>query len=145
MMPADMSFIMHTLNPVNNSENEILIECAVGLGETLASGREPGSPFRMVYRKNTGDMQMLSFASYRTAFVLDRRGDIVQSIIDYSKIPFSKDKKFRTELSKRIGGIGSLVETSFGSPLDIEGLVVDNKIFLVQARPQQRRQVECRR
>lgn len=145
MMPADMSFIMHTVNPVNNSENEILIECAVGLGETLASGREPGSPFRMVYRKNTGDMQMLSFASYRAAFVLDRREDIVRSIIDYSKIPFSKDKKFRTELSKRIGGIGSLVETSFGLPLDIEGLVVDNKIFLVQARPQQRRQVECRR
>jgi phosphoglucan,water dikinase len=145
MMPADMSFIMHTLNPVNNNEKEILVEFAVGLGETLASGREPGAPFRTLYRKSTGDIEMLSFASYSAALVQDRRGGTVRTIIDYSKIPFSKDKKFRTELCARVGKIGICVETSFGLPLDIEGLVAGNRIFLVQARPQQRRQMECRR
>jgi phosphoglucan,water dikinase len=144
MMPADVSFIMHTLNPLNNSETEILVELAAGLGETLASGRQPGSPFRMVYRKKTGEMEMRSFASYRTALFQERLGGVVRRTIDYSNIPFSKDKKSRTEVSGRIGRIGMLVETAFGLPLDIEGLMIDNKIFLVQARPQQRRQVECR-
>ncbi len=145
MMPADISFIMHTVNPVSNSENEIIIEFAVGLGETLASGHEQGAPFRAVYRKKTGDIEMLSFASYSAALVQDRRGELERNIIDYSKIPFSKDKNVRAALCGRIGNIGSRIEASFGLPLDIEGLVVGNRVCIVQARPQQRIQEECRR
>lgn len=145
MMPADISFIMHTVNPVSNNENEIIIEFAVGLGETLASGHEPGAPFRAVYRKKTGDMEMLSFASYSAALVQDRRGELERNIIDYSKIPFSLDKDVRAALCGRIGNIGSRIEASFGLPLDIEGLVVGNRVCIVQARPQQRIQEECRR
>jgi phosphoglucan,water dikinase len=144
MMPAEMSFIMHTLNPLNNSESEILVELAAGLGETLASGREPGAPFRAVYRKNTGDTEMHSFASYSAALVGDSREGTVRKIIDYSKVQFSRDEKFRTELSARIGKTGVLTENSLGLPLDIEGCVVGSEIFLVQARPQQRRPRECR-
>jgi phosphoglucan,water dikinase len=145
MMAPDISFIMHTVNPVNNNRDEILAECAVGLGETLASGREAGTPYRMIYRKSTGDVELRSFASYSAALFQDRRGGVVRDIIDYSKIPFSNDRKFRTALSGRIGNIGSRVETVFGLPLDIEGLVTGNSVCLVQARPQQRGKRECRR
>jgi phosphoglucan,water dikinase len=145
MMPADISFIMHTVNPVTNNEDEIIFESAVGLGETLASGQEPGAPFRVVCRKKTGAAEMLSFASYSAALVQDRRREIVRKSIDYSEIPFSKDKKFRNALCGRIGRIGSRIEAAFALPLDIEGLVVGNRIFIVQARPQQRRRGECRR
>ena len=34
---SDFSFIVHTKNPVNQNINEVYIEVAVGLGETLAS------------------------------------------------------------------------------------------------------------
>ena len=34
---SDFSFIIHTRNPVNQNSNEVYIEVAVGLGETLAS------------------------------------------------------------------------------------------------------------
>lgn len=46
------------------------------------------------------------------------------------------------ELCARIGKIDVLVEDAFGL---IEGLLADTEIFLVQARPQQRRKMECRR
>ncbi len=137
IMPADLSFIMHTINPINNNENELLFESAVGLGETLASGREPGAPFRTIYRKDTGDMETLSFASYSAALYQKRGGGTIRNIIDYSRVPFSGDRNFRTALSARIGAVGRRVESSFGFALDIEGLVAGDKICLVQARPQQ--------
>ena len=145
MMPADLSFIMHTVNPITNNENELLFESAAGLGETLASGREPGAPFRTIYRKSTGDIEMLSFANYSAALCRDRLGGTVRNIIDYSKVPFSRDKNFRTALSEQIGDVGRRIETSFGLPLDIEGLVAGGTVFLVQARPQQGGNKICRR
>lgn len=139
IMPADLSFIMHTVNPISNNEDELLFESAAGLGETLASGREPGAPFRTIYRKRTSDIETLSFANYSAALCQDRRGGIMRNIIDYSRVPFSGDRNFRTALSMRIGDVGRRVERSFGLALDIEGLVAGDKIYLVQARPQQGR------
>ncbi len=139
IMPSELSFIMHTVNPINNNENELLFESAAGLGETLASGREPGAPFRTIYRKDTGDIVTLSFANYSAALYQNRGGGTMRNIIDYSRVPFSRDKNFRTTLSVRIGAVGRQVESSFGMALDIEGLVAGDKIYLVQARPQQGR------
>ena len=34
---SDLSFIIHTSNPISKNSDEVYIEIAVGLGETLAS------------------------------------------------------------------------------------------------------------
>ncbi|MCD6197553.1 MAG: hypothetical protein J7K15_03135, partial [Deltaproteobacteria bacterium] len=49
----------------------------------------------------------------------------------------SKDKVFRNRLGGRLGSIGRFVEDSMGMPQDIEGLVLEDEIYLVQSRPQQ--------
>jgi phosphoglucan,water dikinase len=144
MKAPDISFILHTVNPINGNEDEILSELALGFGETLASGREPGTPFRMVYRKGTGDIEMLAFASYSASLVPDVRTGVRRALIDYSKVPFSEDYRFRTALGARIGHIACGVEKVFGLPLDIEGLVAGGTICLVQARPQQGGNKACR-
>jgi phosphoglucan,water dikinase len=137
IIPADISLVMHTVNPVSGNKDEILIELAVGLGETLVSGREPGSPFRMVYHKKTGDLQILSFASYSFFLRPAGSGGTIRERVDYSAIPFSRDSDFRRELAIRIGKAGGLVEHALGRPQDIEGAVKGEEIYLVQARPQQ--------
>lgn len=37
---SDLSFIVHTQNPISKNVDEIYIEVAVGLGETLASANQ---------------------------------------------------------------------------------------------------------
>ena len=137
VIPADISFVIHTVNPVSGNEDEMLVEFAVGLGETLVSGREPGSPFRMIYRKKTGDLEILSFASYSFRLRPAGHGGTVRERVDYSAIPFSRDDDFRRKLAMHIGEAGGLVERALGKPQDIEGAVKGEEIYLVQTRPQQ--------
>ena len=37
---SDLSFIIHTHNPISKNADEVYIEVAVGLGETLASANQ---------------------------------------------------------------------------------------------------------
>src|SRR5208337_4758814 len=69
MLVPELSFIMHTWNPVTYNPDEVYIELAVGLGETLASAATPGSPYRMVCNKKTAETNMLSFASFSHALL----------------------------------------------------------------------------
>ena len=137
MLVADLSFIIHTVNPIDHSPNEAYVELAVGLGETLASGKSPGCPYRMLCDKNTGAVRMLAFASFSQALWPDLSVDLRAETIDYSKINLTIDKDFRNRLGSRLGAMSRFVEKALGGPQDIEGLVIDSKIYLVQARPQQ--------
>lgn len=53
MVQSEYSFIMHSVNPINDNEDEVFIEFAVGQGETLASANQQGTPYRMIYNKVT--------------------------------------------------------------------------------------------
>jgi len=136
MIIPDYSFIMHTVNPITWNHQEIYTELAVGMGETLASGREPGTPFRMIVNKGTGSIQVVAFASFSSALVANSNGVLIQKKVDYSTIELSVNKSFRTEVGSRLAEIGRFVEDSFGSPQDIEGLILDKAFYLVQSRPQ---------
>jgi phosphoglucan,water dikinase len=136
MLVPEFSFIMHTVNPINYDRDELYVELAVGLGQTLASGKAPGVPYRMVCHKYTGEVRMLAFASFSHALWSDLVGNLMGKTIDYSKIELSRDGAFRDRLGSRLGAIGRFVEDSLGRPQDIEGLVLGEEIYLVQARPQ---------
>merc|ERR1719375_1503578 len=52
MIPSEFSFVLHTEDPIltERSEDYIYAEVAVGLGETLAAGKQ-GTPYRMRIQK----------------------------------------------------------------------------------------------
>ncbi len=137
MVVPEISFVMHTVNPVAQHLDEVYVELAAGLGEALTSGEIPGVPYRMVCNKHTGSVCMLAFASFSYAILPGPSGSLIQKTVDYSRIGLSKDKVFRNRLGGRLGTIGRFVEDSVGRPQDIEGLVLEDKIYLVQSRPQQ--------
>jgi phosphoglucan,water dikinase len=137
MIAPEYSFIMHTENPINARADEVYIEIAVGLGETLASGGIPGLPYRMTYNRHSAKVQVISFASFSKAVVAGKTGKTEEITIDYSSVRLSVDDTFRNLLVAQIGKIGAFVEESFGGPQDIEGVVTGDKIYLVQSRPQQ--------
>ena len=49
---------------MNDNQNEVYIEMALGLGETLASANQQGSPYRFIFHKDTKTSQILQFANY---------------------------------------------------------------------------------
>ncbi len=61
---SDLSFIIHTQNPISKNTDEVYIEVAVGLGETLASANQQGTPYRLIYNKKTQNCEILAFANY---------------------------------------------------------------------------------
>jgi phosphoglucan,water dikinase len=137
MLVPEFSFIMHTVNPVSRDPDEIYIELAVGLGETLAAAETPGIPYRMVCNKQTGEVRMLAFASFSHALWPDPSAGLIMKTIDYSDIRLSKDGAYRNFMGRHLGAIGQFVENALGRPQDIEGVVSGDEIYLVQSRPQQ--------
>ncbi|HXP63821.1 MAG TPA: PEP/pyruvate-binding domain-containing protein [Dongiaceae bacterium] len=136
MLSPDLSFVLHTVNPLNGNARELYAEVAVGLGETLASGATRGNPYRFVCDKESGTLRTLAFASFSQALRPAAAGGISRETVDYSRIPLSCNAVARKELGGRLARIGRQVEQAFEGPQDIEGALVGRDIYLVQARPQ---------
>jgi len=66
------------------------------------------------------------------------RGEgLFSETIDYSRINISRDPSTLESLARRLSKIGALVEQALGEAQDIEGVVIQDKLYLVQTRPQQ--------
>eukprot|EP00899_Mesostigma_viride_P020273 jgi/Mesvir1/28247/Mv04788-RA.1 len=139
LLRPSLSFVLHTVSPLERDPNKLYAEVAVGLGETLASGTR-GTPWRMVVDKESGDVKMLSFANFSQAYRVKMapKGAVKVQLdtVDYSKEALSLTKSYQKDVGKRLGAIGTYLEQAFGAPQDIEGAIVGEEIYIVQARPQ---------
>ncbi|CAM6112841.1 unnamed protein product [Calypogeia fissa] len=139
LLAPDLSFVLHTVSPIDHDKNVVQAEIAAGLGETLASGTR-GSPWRLAANKFTGKVKTLAFANFSEELVVQKGeaadGNVTHQTADYSKKKLSFDPAFRTYLGQRLATIGFFLEQKFECPQDIEGCVVDSDIYIVQARPQ---------
>lgn len=57
-------------------------------------------------------------------------------VLDYSRDPVVVDKSFQTSVFSKIAEAGKIIESLYGYPQDIEGVVKNGLIYVVQARPQ---------
>ena len=137
MITPDLSFIMHTVNPISGRPDEATVELAVGHGEVLASARVRGTPFRLVCNKNSGHVVTEAFASFDRGLWPAEDGGLEERPIDYSEVPLMANSAARRQLGQRLGEVAQLVERELGGPQDVEGLVSGDTIYLVQSRPQQ--------
>lgn len=55
MLAPELSFVLHTVGPLDRDEDVLYAELAAGLGETLASGMR-GSPWRLSVNKTSGEL-----------------------------------------------------------------------------------------
>lgn len=137
MLAPDLSFVVHTNNPISHNPDEVYVELAVGLGETLASAAIPGNPYRLACDKTSRQVKTLALASFSLALWPHEAGGIVRRRVDYSQVPVSREPEARRELGAKLAAVAQFVEKAFGKPQDIEGAVLDSEIFLVQSRAQQ--------
>jgi phosphoglucan,water dikinase len=137
MLAPDYSFILHTVNPLNHNADDVYAELAVGLGETLASAASRGTPYRLASNKKSKEVQTLAFANFSHALRAASKIGVSRELLDYSRVPLSRESDLRKEMGRRLAMIGARVENEFGRAQDIEGTIAGNKIYLVQSRPQQ--------
>jgi phosphoglucan,water dikinase len=137
LLDPDLSFVLHTVNPVTQEPRELYAEIVVGLGEALVSATNEGSPYRLTCDKQSGAATLLAFANFSQATRSNRGGGLRRETIDYSQIRLSREPRGLEQLAGSLCRVGSYVESAFGSPQDIEGVILKQQIYLVQARPQQ--------
>ncbi len=137
LLEPELSFVMHSADPVTGDGHRCWVELAVGLGETLVSAAQPGNAYRLICDRHTGKVELTACASFSMALQPLPGTGIGKSRVDYSHIPLSVDPKRAQRLGKQLGRIATALEEAFDGPQDAEGVIVGEEIYLVQTRPQQ--------
>jgi phosphoglucan,water dikinase len=132
MINPEYCFVIHTVNPVNKDNNEVYIEMAIGLGETLASANQRGSPYRMIFNKIEKSSTITNYASFQYAL---KNGENLERI-SYKNVSFSNSDEIFKNVIMQLGLVSMQLEKEFDGPQDVEGGIYKSKIFLVQTRPQ---------
>ncbi|XVF64923.1 hypothetical protein PTKIN_Ptkin09bG0205500 [Pterospermum kingtungense] len=159
---GDYAYVIHTKNPLSGDTSEIYAEIVKGLGETLV-GAYPGRAMSFIAKKNNLRCPIVTgYASKKIGlyckpsiiFRSDSNGEDLEGyagaglydsvlmdeeesrVLDYSNDPLMVDKAFQTSLLSKIAEAGKIIETLYGCPQDIEGVVKDGMIYVVQTRPQ---------
>jgi len=160
VVKAEYAFVIHTTNPFTGDEDELYAEVVPGLGETLV-GNYPGRAMGFTTSKSSPEPRLVSYPSKSTG--LSGRGLIFRSdsngedLADYAgaglydsvmlepprEVPlhFAEeklvwDRDFRKYLLTSIARVGIELEKKLGAPQDIEGAWTDDKMYVVQTRPQ---------
>lgn len=140
LLSPELSFVLHTVNPIDHDSTVVQAELAVGLGETLASGTR-GTPWRLAANKFDGTVRTLGFANFSEQILVRHEskvadGSVMREVVDYSGQRLSSDPAFRERVGQRLATIGFFLEQHFKGPRDIEGCIIGDDVYIVQARSQ---------
>ena len=141
MTEPDFCYVIHTVNPINRDENEVFIELAIGLGETLAQSNQKGAPYRLIYNRKNDTLNILNLSSY--SYELERKTSNIK-IIEYRNEDLTKSEEFINNVGKRLGKIGIMIEDKISEEKvgqDIEGNYMkiegsNDNYYIVQTRPE---------
>lgn len=138
MVDPALSFVMHTVDPATKDPETAYVELAFGLGETLASACQPGTPYRLRCHRPTGETTLVNCASFSYALRSGPRGEPRKERLNYSQGAVAADAAKLQRLGTRLGDIATLLEQHLGVPQDVEGVITDDDlVYIVQTRPQQ--------
>jgi phosphoglucan,water dikinase len=128
---------MHTTDVLKKDPAWATVELCAGLGETLAGGRIPGAPYRMRCGRLSGGVLLEACASFSEAYRPAPGEGVRRERLDYSQAGLSTDPAAITQIGLRLAKLAEFLESQFGSPQDVEGLVRGGLFCVVQSRPQQ--------
>ena len=66
-------------------------------------------------------------------YLLDK---LKQSRVDYTELKYSMNEEELMNLGKKLGEIAIIIENHYKMSQDIEGAIYDDRIYIVQSRPQ---------
>jgi rifampicin phosphotransferase len=130
MVPADVSGVLFTVNPLTGDASEMVINANYGLGCSVVDGRV--SPDTLRVDKATGQQcdQVLGDKSLRT--VADPEGGVRDEDVPAEA---RAQPCLHDALVEELTRLGRRVEEHFGDARDVEWAFADDRLFVLQARP----------
>jgi pyruvate,water dikinase len=128
LVPAEVSGILFTANPVTGARDELIINAALGLGEAVVGGLTTPDTFTL-------DRATLTVRERRTG---PQEVQTVLAEYGTTERPLGPKKAGRPTLDDarlaRLAEIGLNVEHHFGTPQDVEWAYADGNLWVLQAR-----------
>jgi pyruvate,water dikinase len=129
MIQANSAGVLFTINPISESESEMMIESNFGLGESVVSGKAAADRFVV---SHDGDLVSKEIATKE--MIVEGVSDGIQETsvpLEKSQLSSLSDDQL-VELSR----LGKSIEELFKSPQDIEWAIdTGGKIHILQSRP----------
>lgn len=130
MIQSEKSGILFTVDPVNENENNLIIEAGYGLGEAIVSGSV--TPDRYIVDKNEKKILEKEINKQTWQIVHAKGGG--DKHVNVAKTDQEKQKITDEEIL-RLAEIGAKIEKHYGKPQDTEWAIEGNRIYFVQSRP----------
>ncbi|RPJ60635.1 MAG: phosphoenolpyruvate synthase, partial [Dehalococcoidia bacterium] len=136
MIQSEAAGVLFTVEPLTSDRSKILIEGIFGLGEAIVSGDLTPDQYTL----NKENLRIIEKKVVKQEWQLVRNleatvGDLETNI----KAPVHSDRQTQQKLSDEdiisLAEIGTLLETHYKVPQDVEWAKEGNKIFIVQTRP----------
>ncbi|HHU32408.1 MAG TPA: hypothetical protein GXZ50_07070 [Clostridia bacterium] len=131
MVNAEKAGVMFSANPINGNKEEVIIEAAWGLGESVVQGIVTPDNYWI----NKGNYQVVNqyIAEKETMVVrLSEAGGVKEVPVppELSEKPVLSEEEL-----KELVDMAIKVETFYGKPQDLEWAYENNRLYLLQSRP----------
>jgi phosphohistidine swiveling domain-containing protein len=129
LVPAEVSGILFTANPVTGARDELVVNAALGLGEAVVGGL------------TTPDSFTLDHATLRVKERQTGRQEVESALSEWgtTERPLGPERAAQITLDDtqlaRLAEMGLSIERHFGGPQDIEWAYADGYFWVLQARP----------
>ncbi len=128
MIPAEVSGILFTANPLSGHRQEVVIDASFGLGEAIVSGQvEPDH-----YVVNARDMRITARKLGAKALAILPRQVGGTELVRHER---GQEQALADAQILELAGLGIQVAEHFGSPQDIEWAWANDQLYLLQSRP----------
>jgi pyruvate,water dikinase len=129
MVSAEAAGVLFTANPVTGNRDEVVINAAWGLGETIVGGEV--TPDSVLVDKVTGRMKKIEVGDKAVMRVPGTEGTIEVPVASHRR----RKPVLTPQQAEELTRLGCQIEMLFGGPQDIEWAIADGRIYILQARP----------
>ena len=133
LIPADVSFVAFSANPVTRNRDEVVINASWGLGESVVSGTVTPDAYRI--EKATPDKAW----TLTEHLLSDKQRMTIASAEGVREVKVPRTMRKKPALTEaqyvEIAQLATELEHEMGWPVDIEGAYQGDTLYLLQCRP----------
>ncbi len=133
MIQSEVAGVIFTVHPVTKDNNQMVIEAAFGLGESVVGGMV--SPDNYIVDKRDFSLVDITVNEQEKMIVKTIDGKTIKT----ETVSVPEDERSKQKLEGRVilelAKICSNIEQHYGKPQDIEFAYEKGKIYIVQSRP----------
>ncbi|HKP57024.1 MAG TPA: PEP/pyruvate-binding domain-containing protein [Polyangiales bacterium] len=130
LVPASVSGVLFTINPLTSNTHELVINAAYGLGNLVADGRV--SPDTYYIDKDTGFLRDRVVGDKELRAEPAPTGGVREVSVPSS---IAQREALDQHALSRLTEMGRRIERHFGDARDVEWAFVEDALYILQARP----------